>query len=269
MRQADMFTQSTRPTQASAPATAAASPTRATAAAGGAFGSVFRQVQSEVDTFISKGGPARSANAASPSTPASSLSLEGGAHLARTQAGAALAGIGGAYGVTEQSELQQQFLASIKPWAREAGEKLGVAPDIVAAHAALESGWGQRPLRQGDGNDSHNLFGLKAGAQWRGDVAAAMTTEYEGGAALKKTERFRSYPDQASAFRDYAQVLLDNPRYRAALGAGNDAGAFAQGLARGGYATDPAYADKLTRLATRLQQTGNPANPANPTQSGD
>ena len=268
MRQADFFTQATRPTQASAPSTAAASPTRATAPAGGAaFGSVFRQVQSEVDTYISKGGPARSnANAG---TPASSLSLEGGAHLARTQAGAALAGIGNAYGVAEQSELQQQFLASIKPWAREAGEKLGVAPDIVAAHAALESGWGQRPLRQGDGGDSHNLFGLKAGAQWRGDVAAAMTTEYEGGAALKKTERFRSYPDQASAFRDYAQVLLDNPRYRAALGAGNDAGAFAQGLARGGYATDPAYADKLTRLATRLQQSANPANPANPTQSGD
>jgi flagellar protein FlgJ len=39
-------------------------------------------------------------------------------------------------------------------------------------------------------------------------------------------------------------VLLDNPRYRAATG--SDAGAFAQGLARGGYATDPHYAAKLT-----------------------
>ena len=49
--------------------------------------------------------------------------------------------------------------------------------------------------------------------------------------------------------------MLDNPRYRAALNPGADAGAFAQGLARGGYATDPNYAAKLTQLATRLQRT--------------
>ncbi|MDC8756486.1 flagellar assembly peptidoglycan hydrolase FlgJ [Janthinobacterium fluminis] len=245
MRHADMFTAATRPTQASAPTPAAASPARATLPAGNAsFGSVFRQVQQDVATFISKGD-----GGAAPA-----LSPEGRVLLGRSQpAGAARAD------EAELAELQQQFLASIKPWAAEAGRKLGVAPDIIAAHAALESGWGQRPLRQGDGGDSNNLFGVKAGGQWRGDVTAALTTEYEGGAALKKTERFRSYPDQASAFRDYAQVLLDNPRYRAAIGAGDNAGAFAQGLARGGYATDPAYADKLTRLATRLQRAGTAA----------
>jgi flagellar protein FlgJ len=148
---------------------------------------------------------------------------------------------------------QKAFLAQIAPWAREAGQRLGVAPQLVQAHAALESGWGQRPLRQAEGASTHNLFGIKAGSSWQGGVADAVTTEYEGGAALKKTERFRSYPDQAAAFRDYAQVLLDNPRYRAALGTGSDAAAFAQGLAKGGYATDPAYAAKLTQLASRLQ----------------
>ena len=80
------------------------------------------------------------------------------------------------------------------------------------------------------------------------------TTEYVGGAAVKTRERFRSYPDAGAAFRDYAQMLLDNPRYKGALGVGNDARAFAQGLARGGYATDPAYAAKLERLATKLQR---------------
>ncbi|WP_317204951.1 glycoside hydrolase family 73 protein [Janthinobacterium sp.] len=243
MRQPDMFTGATRATQATAPTAATAAPARATLPAGGAsFGSVFSQVQAEVNGFISKGGQS--------AAPASALSPEGRVHLERGLAGSALAGIN-ADG--ESSTLQQQFLASIKPWTEEAGQKLGVAPEIIAAHAALESGWGQRPLRQGGGADTNNLFALKAGGQWRGDVAAALTTEYEGGAALKKTERFRSYPDQASAFRDYAQTLLDNPRYKAALGAGADAAAFAQGLARGGYATDPAYAEKLTRLATRLQ----------------
>ncbi|MFM9433926.1 peptidoglycan hydrolase FlgJ [Janthinobacterium sp. CG_23.3] len=249
--QSTMFTAATRPTAATAPT---AAPARASLPAGAAanagFASVFQQVRRDVDSFISQGGPAA----------APALSPEGRALLGRSLPSAAIDGVAaGGRPAGATSLLQQQFLESIKPWAEEAGQKLGVAPEIVAAHAALESGWGQRPLRQSAGADTNNLFGLKAGGQWRGDVAAATTTEFEGGAALKKTERFRSYPDQASAFRDYAQVLLDNPRYRAALGAGADAGAFAQGLARGGYATDPAYADKLTRLAQRLQQGAAPA----------
>lgn len=216
--------------------------TPATVAAG-SFGSVFKQVQGEVARFIEQGGGN-----------ATSLNPQGRAYLEQSQPVNVLGSInqGGEIG-----ETQQQFLASIKPWTEETGARLGVAPEIVAAHAALESGWGQRPLRQGTGADTNNLFGIKAGGKWQGDVASNMTTEYEAGSgtALKKTERFRSYPDQASAFRDYAQVLLDNPRYRAALNTGADAGAFAQGLARGGYATDPNYAAKLTQLATRLQRT--------------
>ena len=72
------------------------------------------------------------------------------------------------------------------------------------------------------------------------------------GSSAKKSARDKA-KGGASAFRDYAQMLIDNPRYRGALGVGNDARAFAQGLARGGYATDPAYASKLTRLASKLQ----------------
>jgi flagellar protein FlgJ len=148
---------------------------------------------------------------------------------------------------------QQAFLERIAPWAREAAGKLGVAPELGSAHAALESGWGQRPLRNADGSSTYNLFGIKANAGWRGNVAESATTEYVGGAALKTSARFRAYPDQASAFRDYAQMLIDNPRFHGVLGAGNNAHAFAAGLAKGGYATDPAYAAKLSRLAGKLQ----------------
>jgi len=258
MRQADFFTSSTMATQATAATSATSaiqSNVRATAATAstGSFNSVFQQVQGEVARFIEQGG----------GTAGTTLSPQGRAYLEQTQSSNVLGNInqGGEIG-----EVQQQFLASIKPWAEETGARLGVAPEVVAAHAALESGWGQHPLRQGTGanagSDTNNLFGIKANAKWQGDVTTALTTEYEGGSgtALKKTERFRSYPDQASAFRDYAQVLLDNPRYRTALNTGSDAGAFAQGLARGGYATDPNYAAKLTQLATRLQRsalTGN------------
>ena len=253
MRQADFFTSNTMATQATAATSAIQSNVRATAAtaSSGSFNSVFQQVQGEVARFIEQGGGIN----------ATTLSPQGRAYLDQTQSTNVLGSInqGGEIG-----EVQQQFLASIKPWAEEAGARLGVAPEVVAAHAALESGWGQHPLRQSagatPGADTNNLFGIKAGGKWQGDVTTALTTEYEGSTALKKTEHFRSYPDQASAFRDYAQVLLDNPRYRSALNTGSNAGAFAQGLARGGYATDPNYASKLTQLATRLQRsqlTGN------------
>jgi len=221
--------------------TAATAPTAPIGNGGGKFGGIFNEVQGEVADFLQNGGGGF--------TTAATLSAEGRMWAARSQsATAAVMGDG-----ADASPDQQAFLNSIAPWAREAAEKLGVAPELVSAHAALESGWGQRPLRNPDGSSTHNLFGIKAGTGWHGGVAESATTEYVGGAALKTSARFRAYPDQASAFRDYAQMLIDNPRFRGALGTGNDAQAFAAGLAKGGYATDPSYAAKLTRLAGKLQ----------------
>lgn len=151
------------------------------------------------------------------------------------------------------SGAQRSFLDRVRPLAQEAGDRLGVAPELVLAQAALESGWGSRPLRDEHGTDTHNLFGIKAGSAWQGAVAEVLTTEFDGGVAVKTNERFRSYPDHASAFQDFTRLLLNAPRYRTALNAGADAEAYARGLVKGGYATDPAYADKLVRLARGLQ----------------
>ncbi|MFC5458271.1 glucosaminidase domain-containing protein [Massilia niabensis] len=224
------------------PATLPTAPTRPTTAIGGGsgFGRAFADVQGEVATFIQEGG--------GDTSPA--LSPEGS--IWHTRSAASVLAAPEDEGGSTSSE-QQAFLDSIAPWAKEAADKLGVAPELVQAHAALESGWGQRPIRDAIGASSHNLFGIKAGASWNGAVSETATTEYVGGAAVKTSARFRAYPDGASAFRDYAQMLLENPRYRGAIGAGSDANAFAQGLAKGGYATDPAYAAKLSRLAGKLQ----------------
>ena len=243
MRHADFSTASIAPL---APTAA----TRPTAAIGGGsgFGNMFGEVQGEVAAYIQNGDG---------ETGAAALSAEGSIWHARAagliSGETEVDGVDAPAGAGSTTAQQQAFLDSIAPWARQAGEQLGVAPEIVSAHAALESGWGQRPLRTSTGESSHNLFGIKAGSKWDGAVNESSTTEYIGGAAIKTRERFRSYPDAGSAFRDYAQMLSENPRYKSALGVGNDARAFAQGLAKGGYATDPAYAAKLTRLATKLQ----------------
>jgi len=241
-------TQATAPT---APTVSNMTASRPAAALGGsampdAFSQAFQQIQSDVNNYIIKGDGGFIS--AAPSSQVMGLQ----AMAVRNRAAGAIDGDSDS-GLP--SDVQQQFLASIKPWAQEAADKLGVSPDVVAAHAALESGWGQRPLRNGTAS-SNNLFGIKANGNWQGEVAAASTTEYEHGAMLKKTERFRSYPDAASAFRDYADMLSSNPRFQAALNTGSNAHAFASALAKGGYATDPAYADKLSKLAARLQRAG-------------
>lgn len=247
MRQLDGM-QSTAPTAATVSNMTASRPTAATGgfAPAGAFNTTFQQVQSDVAAYIANGDGGFRHDAV-PSSQAMSLQ----AMALRQRASGGIDEDGG--GVDRDT--QQQFLASIKPWAQETAGKLGVSPELVAAHAALESGWGKQPLKNGPAN-ANNLFGLKAGGGWQGEVAVASTTEYEHGAMLKKTERFRSYPDTASAFRDYADLLTSNPRYAAALNTGSDARAFASGLARGGYATDPNYADKLNKVATQLQRGG-------------
>jgi flagellar protein FlgJ len=122
----------------------------------------------------------------------------------------------------------------------------------MVGQAAHESGWGQREIRHADGSASHNLFGIKAGAGWSGPVAEVTTTEYVGGEARKVTAKFRAYASYDESFRDYARLIKDSPRYaavmaQAATGTGSVQG-FAQGLQRAGFATDPAYADKLTRV---------------------
>ncbi len=141
------------------------------------------------------------------------------------------------------------FLHRIWPHALEAGRATGIPARFVAAHAALESGWGRSEPRDAAGRPSYNLFGIKAGASWTGPVVEATTTEVVGGVAQKRVERFRAYGSYAEAFRDYASLLAGNPRYGAVLGS-QDASAFARGLQRAGYATDPAYAAKLEKIIT-------------------
>jgi flagellar protein FlgJ len=125
-----------------------------------------------------------------------------------------------------------------------AARELGVDPRAIVAQAALETGWGTSKPADAGGN-SHNFFGIKAGANWQGRTVSNATTEYVAGEAGTERARFRAYSSLAENVGDYVRVIRDNPRYAAALGTGADVRAFANALQRGGYATDPQYADKL------------------------
>lgn len=130
--------------------------------------------------------------------------------------------------------------------AKAAEQQTGVPAHYAIGQAALESGWGRKEIVGADGSRSHNLFGIKATGGWAGATVSATTTEYVDGKATRKLETFRAYPSYAEAFADYGKLLSQQSRYRPALAQDNAAG-FAQGIQRGGYATDPDYAAKLTR----------------------
>jgi flagellar protein FlgJ len=115
------------------------------------------------------------------------------------------------------------------------------------AHSALESGWGRSEPRRADGGNSFNLFGIKAGKNWNGPTVDAVTTEYVDGQAQRVTEKFRAYGSYAEAFQDYAALLRNSPRFGAVIGS-QDGTEFARRLQQAGYATDPAYAEKLARI---------------------
>ncbi len=145
------------------------------------------------------------------------------------------------------------FVGQVWDHAVDAGRKLGVPTHFVVAQAALETGWGRAELRRADGSPSHNLFNVKAGSGWRGEVVELPVTEYTAGRAITENARFRAYDSYAEAFDDYVALLSDNPRYAGVIGQ-QDAAAFAGALQKAGYATDPQYADKLQRvIGDRLQ----------------
>jgi flagellar protein FlgJ len=140
------------------------------------------------------------------------------------------------------------FVQQLLPQARAASADSGIPAHFMLGQAALETGWGARAIRNADGSDSHNLFGIKAGAAWQGKTAQVTTTEYVNGVAQKTTATFRAYDTYADAFRDYANLLRGNARYQNVIAQGQDASGFAQGLQQAGYATDPNYAQKLMNV---------------------
>jgi len=161
---------------------------------------------------------------------------------------------------------RQDFIDAIKPAAERAAAQLGVDPETLIAHAALETGWGRSLPQAADGSSSFNLFGIKAGESWKGAVATTRTKEFEAGTSVTRVADFRAYGSAEECMQDYARVIGQNPRYAAALGTGSDAAAFAGALQRGGYATDPHYASKLTALARQLKSHAEA--PINPSDAG-
>ncbi len=145
----------------------------------------------------------------------------------------------------------EKFVESLYPLAKRVEAQTGIDARLMLAQSALETGWGQHQIAHGDGSATHNLFGIKAQAGWAGDKAEITTTEYRGGVAMKERANFRAYDSYEASFADYANFLKSNPRYEDVFNYLDDPKAFAQSLQESGYATDPQYAAKISRIIER------------------
>lgn len=141
-----------------------------------------------------------------------------------------------------------EFVRRLHPYAERAARELGVEPKVILAQAALESGWGRSMLKTADGENTFNLFNIKAGKSWQGKQAKVTTLEFDQGVAKKVQAGFRAYGSFEESFRDYVALIKNNPRYQSALKNAGNAEQYMHELQRAGYASDPKYANKVMSI---------------------
>ena len=139
----------------------------------------------------------------------------------------------------------ESFVQGLLPHAKEAAQALGLAPEVLIAQAALETGWGRTMIRDPDGRNSFNLFGIKANERWQGARVTVPTIEFVEGVMERRQSTFRAYANSSESVHDYVDLIRNSPRYQQALAIASDPAAYVQSLQEAGYATDPQYAEKV------------------------
>jgi len=140
------------------------------------------------------------------------------------------------------------FVEDLWPHAEKAASQLGISAQVLVAQSALETGWGKHLMKNSDGSVAFNLFGIKAGSSWTGQSVTHKTLEFREGSMQRESASFRSYESVADALEDYVAFVKSGPRYAQALEHGGNDNHYVNGLQKAGYATDPAYADKITNI---------------------
>ena len=132
---------------------------------------------------------------------------------------------------------QEKYIEKYAPLAVSEMYRSGVPASITLAQGLLESGNGQSELAR----MSNNHFGIKCHNNWEGG-----RVYYDDDA---KGECFRKYSHPSESYRDHSDFLRFRDRYKFLFDYRvTDYKAWAHGLKKAGYATDPAYPKKLIKL---------------------
>ena len=141
-------------------------------------------------------------------------------------------------------ETRDEYYKEMYPMALKAVSKLGlqIPPELLVTQWGFESGWGSKV------SGNNNFFGIKANKGYKGDSKEVATHEYEDGKKVNIKDKFRSYDSLDDAVDDYVNFIKNNPRYtEAGVFDAKNSEEYMAALQKAGYATDPAYADKILK----------------------
>ena len=138
--------------------------------------------------------------------------------------------------VAQQRMSLQQYIETWSPVAMEEMRQFRIPASIKLAQGILESGFGNSELAV----HANNHFGIKCHG-WQGRTFHKDDDE--------KDECFRAYRNAAESFRDHSLFLTSRAHYAPLFELEiTDYKAWARGLRRAGYATNPRYPDLLIRI---------------------
>lgn len=143
---------------------------------------------------------------------------------------------------------KESFVLELSPYAQEFSESHGLRPSLLIAQAALESNWGNSQLAR----ESNNYFGVK-----NKEGRSYQTKEFQESNWEEVQANFKEYPSLYESILDYADLLKygtswDDNLYDEVIAAENYQNA-AYALTEAGYATDPAYAEKLIQIIEQYE----------------
>ena len=135
------------------------------------------------------------------------------------------------------------YIDEYKDIAIEEMNKTGIPASITLAQGMLESNWGRSELAR----KAKNHFGIKADKSWSGKTMKWEDDDYHNGKLIKS--KFRKYKSADQSFVDHSEFLANKKRYEFLFNYDvTDYVAWAKGLVKAGYATDPKYASKLIKI---------------------
>lgn len=158
-----------------------------------------------------------------------------------------------------------KFVEAYLEYAQDTEAYTGISYIFTLAQAALESAWGEKAV-------GNMFFGVKDTDGINGNEQLLTTREVlkspnakfpeiisktqrkDGKYEYKVKDWFRKYDTPEESFTDHAKFFLENKRYAKALEVRNDPYAFADEIAKAGYATDPSYATLLKGVIKTIER---------------
>ena len=132
--------------------------------------------------------------------------------------------------------VQEKYIDKYSALAVSEMRRTGVPASITLAQGLVESGSGQSTLAV----KGNNHFGIKCARSWKGE---RMLHDDDA-----KNECFRVYPSVEASYQNHSDFLRYQDRYKSLFDLDvTDYKAWARGLKKAGYATDPKYADRLIK----------------------